>query len=156
VPDGAYNQWVHTRALALSVADGMKTRGALLFVGDGTGSGRAAITHVAWSLGDGTTIEARGRRWGVGVFPSARRFDFAAKVPGATYGGAPPFPIKPPPTPEDDMTREELWDALNDGATAGKIDPFINRVRQIIETGKVENIEAIVTATDARIDKLDG
>lgn len=87
MPDGAYNQWMHCKKYStmLTVTTGMKTRGALLFVGDGTGVGRDAITHVAMSLGDGTTIEARGRKWGVGVFPSVGRFDFAAKIPGAVY-----------------------------------------------------------------------
>jgi cell wall-associated NlpC family hydrolase len=67
------------------VNEAMHTRGALLFVGDGQGVGRDAITHVAWSLGDGTTIEARGKAWGVGCWPSANRFDFAALVPGVDY-----------------------------------------------------------------------
>jgi cell wall-associated NlpC family hydrolase len=86
MPDGAFNQWRHTESLAVPVSDAMRTRGALLFVGDGTGTGREAITHVAWSLGDGTTVEARGKKWGVGCWPSAGRFDFAATIPGADYG----------------------------------------------------------------------
>src|SRR5688500_7661368 len=81
VPDGAYYQWRH--CTPITVAKGIDTRGALLFVGDGTGVGRDAITHVAWSLGDGTTVEARGSAWGVGVWPAADRFDFAGLIPGA-------------------------------------------------------------------------
>lgn len=90
VLDGAFNQWSQCRnaGALISVGAGMATRGALLFVGDGTGSGRDAITHVAFSLGDGTTIEARGSKWGVGCWPSANRFDFAATIPGVDYGGA--------------------------------------------------------------------
>lgn len=87
MPDTAFLQW-RTCVDAgndLSVANGMRTRGALLFVGDGTGAARDAITHVAWSLGDGTTIEARGTKWGVGCWPSVNRFNFAGKVPGAAY-----------------------------------------------------------------------
>ena len=148
VPDGAYYQWKHSTPI--TVAEGMDTRGALLFVGDGTGVGRDAITHVAWSLGDGTTIEARGRRWGVGVWPAAGRFDFAGLVPGASYIAPPPFPV-PPPKEVDDMTTKELIAALNAAATAGQLDPFFKRQRQIIETGKVEDILAIVKATDAKI-----
>lgn len=83
VPDGAYWQWRHS--MGIPVAQGIHTRGALLFVGDGTGVGRDAITHCAWSLGDGTTIEARGSRWGVGSWPSAARFDFAGLLPGVDY-----------------------------------------------------------------------
>lgn len=87
VPDGAYNQWRASKdaRLFLPVDEGMRTRGALLWVGDGTGSGRDAITHVAWSLGDGTTIEARGSKWGVGTWPSAGRFNFAGFLPGIDY-----------------------------------------------------------------------
>lgn len=87
VPDGAYYQWQHTKAHGkrLDLEDAFGTRGALLFVGDGTGVGRDAITHVAWSLGDGTTIEARGSRWGVGTWPAGNRFDFAGLIPGVDY-----------------------------------------------------------------------
>lgn len=96
VLDGAFNQWTQCKAagLLIPVARGMATRGALLFVGDGTGSGRNAITHVAWSLGNGLTIEARGKRWGVGCWPSAGRFDFAGLVPGCDYEN-PGTPLDP-------------------------------------------------------------
>lgn len=111
VPDGAYYQWRHTKnhGLSMSVDDARRTRGALLFVGDGTGVGRDAITHVAWSLGDGTTIEARGSRWGVGTWPSVSRFDFAGLLPGVDY--SPGHGQLPPP--EDDMpTAEEIANAV--------------------------------------------
>lgn len=87
VPDGAYYQREHCRkaGMGIPVGQGLRTRGALLFVGDGIGVGRDAITHVAWSLGDGTTIEARGSQWGVGTWPSTNRFDFAALIPGVDY-----------------------------------------------------------------------
>jgi hypothetical protein len=99
MPDGAFYQWKHCkdRGMTIPVSRGLAIRGALLFVGDGTGIGRDAVTHVAWSLGDGTTIEARGKRWGVGSWPSASRFDFAGLVPGADYSPRQPLP------PEDDM-----------------------------------------------------
>ena len=66
-------------------------------MGDGTGVGRDAITHVAISLGNGLTIEARGRAWGVGVFSATRGFDFAGKIPGLDYFSheAPPPPRVP-------------------------------------------------------------
>lgn len=102
VPDGAYNQWQHTKALSIPVDAGIRRRGSLLFVGDGTGAGRDAITHVAWSLGDGTTIEARGSRWGVGTWPAASRFDFAALVPGVDYSTRQPLP------PEADMQEADF------------------------------------------------
>lgn len=101
VPDGAYYQWQHCNKsrLNIPVERGITTRGALLFVGDGTGVGRDAITHVAWSLGDGTTIEARGKAWGVGSWPSAGRFDFAGLLPGVDY--SPPSEDDMPLTPAD-------------------------------------------------------
>lgn len=88
VPDGAFNQWVQAKRLGLilPVADALKTPGTLLYMGDGTGSGRDAITHVAVSLGNGYTIEARGSKWGVGVWTADRGFDFASKLPGVQYG----------------------------------------------------------------------
>jgi len=88
VPDGAYYQWRHGKnhEKSISVAEGIRTFGALLFMGDGTGVGRDAITHVAISLGNGTTIEARGAKWGVGVWSAERGFDFACLIPGLDYG----------------------------------------------------------------------
>lgn len=84
IADGAYNQW--KACTAISIDQAKRTRGALLFVGDGTGSGRDAITHVAVSLGDGSnTIEARGRAYGVVQAPIAGRFDYAGLIPGMRY-----------------------------------------------------------------------
>jgi hypothetical protein len=57
MPDGAYWQWLHTRHLAISIAEARRTHGALMFMGDGTGTGRNAIYHVAFSLGDGRTFD---------------------------------------------------------------------------------------------------
>jgi hypothetical protein len=83
VPDGAYFQWKH--CTPMSVDQGIHTRGALMFMGSGVGTGRSAIHHVVCSLGDGTTIEARGRAYGVGVFSATRGFNFAGTIPGLTY-----------------------------------------------------------------------
>jgi cell wall-associated NlpC family hydrolase len=56
---------------------GLATRGALLFTD----------THVAISLGNGWTIEARGKAWGVGIFRAVGRgWKEAARVPGLRYG----------------------------------------------------------------------
>jgi cell wall-associated NlpC family hydrolase len=90
LPDGAYYQWKHSARTTVDQA--IRTRGALLFIGDGSGVGRDAITHVAVSLGDGTTIEARGSRWGVGCWGAAGRFNFGAKVPNLRYVAASPPP----------------------------------------------------------------
>lgn len=84
MPDGSGNQLTHciNHQTMLSVDVGIKTRGALLFRGDnGTRWG-----HVAFSLGDGTTFEARGRLWGVNYFNADRRvWTHAAKIPGCSY-----------------------------------------------------------------------
>lgn len=96
VPDGAYFQWVHcgNHGTRIPVAEAVGRRGALLFMGDGVGFGRDAIYHVAISLGDGSTIEARGEAWGVGSFPTAGRgWTFAGLVPGVDYGARSPFPL---------------------------------------------------------------
>jgi len=101
-PDGAYYQWkaIKMKGNLIPVTEGLRTRGALLFAGDGTGVGRDAITHVAFSLGDGTTIEARGRKWGVGTWASVNRFDFAGTIPGVDYrSGRPLEPLPPAPVP---------------------------------------------------------
>lgn len=95
VPDGAYFQWVHcgNHETRIPVQQGIDTRGALLFMGDGIGFGRDAIHHVAFSLGDGTTIEARGEAWGIGVFSAVGRdWTFAGRIPGVEYGPPSPFP----------------------------------------------------------------
>lgn len=95
VPDGAFFQWLHCghHGLRIPVAEGVGRRGALLFMGDGTGFGREAIHHVAMSLGDGSTIEARGEAWGIGSFPTAGRgWTFAGLLPGVDYGAPSPFP----------------------------------------------------------------
>jgi cell wall-associated NlpC family hydrolase len=98
VPDGAFNQWAQIKQAngLISVPDGINTRGALLFAGDGTGSGRDAIFHVAFSLGDGTTIEARGSKWGVGCWTSVGRFNFAGRIGGLDYSKD-VKPLTPPP-----------------------------------------------------------
>jgi hypothetical protein len=97
VPDGAYNQWKHCRPIPVAQAAGIP--GALLFIGDGTGSGRNAITHVAPSRGNGTTIEARGAKYGVGSWPIAGRpFRYAGLIPGIDYlNRSPVVPSRPNP-----------------------------------------------------------
>lgn len=87
LPDGAVNQWHACAPITVPLA--LHTRGALLFAGTGKGGGRNAIHHVACSLGDGTTIEARGRLWGVGTWAAAKRFSFAGLISGIDYSAKP-------------------------------------------------------------------
>lgn len=92
MPDGSWNQAAHCRdeGTLISPAAGLQLRGALLFYFSsspfvGTRPSRA---HVAISLGDGRTMEARSAAAGVGVFGNAasRTWTQAARVPGLDYG----------------------------------------------------------------------
>lgn len=83
VPDGAIYQYKHCEKYGtlITIAEGVKTPGALLFRLTGTGN------HVVISRGDGSTIEAKGTDYGVGVFSiTGRGFNAAAKIPGVIYG----------------------------------------------------------------------
>lgn len=83
MPDGAANQYEHCQkyGMTCSIEKAVKTVGALLFRLTADGN------HVAISRGDGTTIEARGKDYGVGVWSATRNgFTHAALIPGVLYG----------------------------------------------------------------------
>jgi N-acetylmuramoyl-L-alanine amidase len=63
----------------IPVHDALRVRGALLFrIDEGAGH-----DHVAISLGDGRTMEARGKDFGVNIFSTAdRRWTHAGMIPG--------------------------------------------------------------------------
>ncbi|WP_239375896.1 NlpC/P60 family protein [Frankia sp. Cj5] len=102
IPDGAWAQYSALRGegMEIPVEQALRTPGALLFQFSddaGRGPGEPASAHVAISLGDGRTIEARNPREGVGVFNDAGRWmTRAALVPGisagTTAGGSPLAP----------------------------------------------------------------
>jgi len=75
--DGSSNQLgaVRRAGLEISVEQAMRTPGALLF----------KPGHVAISLGDGRTIEAKGSAYGVGIFNAAGRFTTGGLIPGMQY-----------------------------------------------------------------------
>lgn len=95
MPDGTWGQHTHCRAhdAMIPIDDAISTRGALLFnhrdaAGNPTDdmSRRPETAHVAFSLGDGKTIEAMGTAWGVCVGnASGRSWTHAALIPGAVY-----------------------------------------------------------------------
>src|SRR3954470_12211729 len=99
MPDGS---WIQQRGCAsqgsiVSVDQAIATRGALLFnhrddAGNPVDPGPTCPphAHVAISLGDGTTIEAMGTKYGV-LVASARNRSWTAGglIPGCTYGSAP-------------------------------------------------------------------
>ena len=88
IPDGAAHQyvWLKQQGATMSVQQALQTPGALLFHFDSEPqpglSGEPPVAHVAISLGNGYTIEARGHAYGVGVFPATGRFNYAGMVPG--------------------------------------------------------------------------
>lgn len=72
------------RDLLVPVDEALKTPGALLFYfsREPTSSLPAGQAHVAISKGDGRTIEAKGRAYGVGEFSGKNRFNYAGVIPG--------------------------------------------------------------------------
>jgi cell wall-associated NlpC family hydrolase len=88
IPDGAAHQyvWLKEHGATMSVQQALQTPGALLFSFNGEPqpglAGEPAHAHVAISLGNGKTIEAKGHAYGVGVFDAANRFNYAGMIPG--------------------------------------------------------------------------
>jgi cell wall-associated NlpC family hydrolase len=87
LPRRALDQYLdlHGKGATISVDEAMRTPGALLFSfgsPPAPGSGDPHKEHVAISLGDGRTIEARGSAYGVGSWSAANRFNYAAVLPG--------------------------------------------------------------------------
>lgn len=101
MPDGSWIQYQHCYRYGtdVPVATAIRTQGALLFNfagGSPLAAERPTTAHVVASLGDGKTIEARGKSWGVGSWSVEQRpWSHAAKVPGLTYS----TPIAAPPAP---------------------------------------------------------
>lgn len=88
LPDGSRNQlaFCQQHATMLSIEEAVRTQGTLLF------GQTSSWHHVAVSLGNGETIEARGSAYGVGSWASTGRgWTHAARVPGLDYA-APPAP----------------------------------------------------------------
>ncbi len=90
MPDGSWWQYQHCyrHGLVVGLGEAILTPGALLFRfgGDPMGRVRPPSAHVAISLGDHRTIEARGRAYGVGIFSAyGRGWTHAALVPGLDY-----------------------------------------------------------------------
>jgi cell wall-associated NlpC family hydrolase len=94
MPDGARFQARHCQrhGTLIPVELAIQTRGALLFSFKGGDPLRGQVptsAHVAVSLGDGNTIEARGSKYGVNIFDAreGRAWTHAGLVPGLDYGG---------------------------------------------------------------------
>ena len=81
--DGHWLQWkwCASQHTLIPVEQAIDTPGALLFVYDGSTTG-----HVAFSRGDGTTMEARGSAWGCGSWPTeGRGWTHGALIPDVDY-----------------------------------------------------------------------
>ncbi len=90
MPDGSWIQARHCKneGTLIPVEQAIKVRGALLFKfrTDPFSGSRPPGAHVAMSLGNGQTIEARSTYYGVGMFSAyGRGWTHAALVPGANY-----------------------------------------------------------------------
>ncbi len=84
--DGSWLQYLDLkqRGALMPVEEALRTPGALLFSFSQEpqpGAGRPSQAHVAISLGDGRTIEARGSEYGVGIFEAGDRFEYAGRIP---------------------------------------------------------------------------
>lgn len=84
IPDGAFPQFqaLQKAGTTMSVEQALRTKGALLFRFSSVDGGNPTEAHVAISLGDGRTIEARGSQYGVGTFDANTiRFNYAGTIP---------------------------------------------------------------------------
>ncbi|GAA1519782.1 NlpC/P60 family protein [Kribbella lupini] len=104
IPDGAMYQYLDLKQkdALIPVDQALHTKGALLFYFSNEptpGGGRPSKAHVAISLGDGRTIEAKGTKYGVGEFTAHNRFNYAGVIPGLDSSAAPPAAAGPDVVP---------------------------------------------------------
>jgi cell wall-associated NlpC family hydrolase len=90
MPDGSWWQYQHclNHNAVLSVEKALIVPGSLLFIfsSDPNKKERPKRAHVAMSLGNGMTIEARGKAFGVGIFATDKRgWTHAGLIPGLAY-----------------------------------------------------------------------
>lgn len=97
LPGSTFEQYLMLKdmGLLIPVAEAANTPGALLFHFSSEpvpGGGRPSEAHVAFSLGDGTTVEAASEEFGVTNFDVGDRFEYAAVLPGLAEGDYAPMP----------------------------------------------------------------
>lgn len=87
-PQSSATQFRACREISLSQA--VRTPGALIFMPQNPNMGVGPLGHVAISLGNGYTSEARGHAYGVGSWPIAGRgfSTRAGLIPGINYSNA--------------------------------------------------------------------
>ena len=128
--DGSWQQYLELKSMgaAISVDEAAHTPGALLFRFSSeptAGGARPSSAHVAISMGDGRTIEAKGRAYGVVHDDVAGRgFDYAAVIPGISQVGDQWSPGLAVPTGTTLGAADEDQDGLsNEVETAHGLDP---------------------------------
>jgi cell wall-associated NlpC family hydrolase len=135
LPWSAYQQAQRcvTHGTAISVDAALATRGALLFRFPGVVDVMALTSrpdgaHVAWSLGDGRTMEAMGRTKPVGIFNARHRsWTHGGRVPGVDYTASPSglqaraLPISTTNQEEEEVAKI-LWFS---GASAGEAHAYL-------------------------------
>lgn len=97
LPGSTFEQYLMLKdmGLLIPVEEAANTPGALLFHFSSEpvpGGGRPNEAHVAFSLGDGTTVEAASEEFGVTNFDVGDRFEYAAVLPGLAEGSYAPMP----------------------------------------------------------------
>jgi cell wall-associated NlpC family hydrolase len=120
-PDGTVNQlpWCDRTGMLIPLEEAINTPGALLFIWVGPNAGGGRGNHVAISRGDGTTIEARGRAYGVGNWTARHRgFNYGARIPGIDYRITVPVPPLPAPPPGIILGRKPKMFQFGDGTGA--------------------------------------
>jgi cell wall-associated NlpC family hydrolase len=123
VSEASYLQYLDMKEAGtlIPVEQALNTPGALLFRFPSEpvpGASRQDGSHVAISLGDGRTIEAKNSDEDVGIFENAadRGFNYAALIPGMDYENATLPTMEPPPAPvpaEPNPLDVALWNSKN-------------------------------------------
>lgn len=112
----------------IDVDEAVATRGALLFrftdaqerpiMGVTSLKTRPPHAHVAWSLGDGSTIEAASTKWGVGTFsadPARRHWTHGGLIPGVEYAVRALDTSEPTEEDDEDMQRVMFFKGRAEG-----------------------------------------
>ena len=121
MPDGSWFQAQHCQKhdTIISVEEAIATKGALLFRFSSSpfsSRRRPRSAHVAVSLGDGRTIEARSTSHGVGIFSAhGRDWTHAGLVPGV---GESATAAAPAPAPSWSESKQSGLIRLNDDGDA--------------------------------------
>ncbi|WP_370964382.1 NlpC/P60 family protein [Amycolatopsis sp. cg9] len=100
LPRTAWQQYefLHKQGYTIPVEQAIHTPGALLFsFSSDPDKGLPAHNHVAISLGNGKTMEAKGTQYGVGSWEAnTKRFQYAVVIPGVSDGQAAAHPAPAP------------------------------------------------------------